>query len=85
MTTSLDVSTMRRDFADAMNRVAYKGERIIIARRGKQVAAMVPIEDLGLLEAIEDRLDVHEALEALRDAKQKGTKPAAEFWEELGL
>ena len=85
MTTSLDVSTMRRDFADAMNRVAYKGERIIIARRGKQVAAMVPIEDLGLLEAIEDRLDVHEALEALRDAKQKGTKLAAEFWEELGL
>ena len=83
--TTLDASTLRRNLPDAMNRVLYGGERILVARHGKNVAAMVSVEDLELLRAIEDRLDVHEALKALREAEQKGTKPAGEFWDELGL
>ena len=57
--------------SDAMNRVAYGGERMIVERRGRKIAALVPIEDLELLEAIEDRIDLEEARRLLADPKQK--------------
>jgi prevent-host-death family protein len=46
----------RKDFSDALNRVAYKGERIEIRRRGKTVAAIVPFDDLKLIEELEDKI-----------------------------
>ena len=36
-------------------------------RRKKPVAAVVPIEDLQLLERIEDRLDLEDALKAMKE------------------
>ena len=39
-------------------RVAYKGERIVLERHGKDVAALVSVEDLELLEELEDRTDL---------------------------
>jgi prevent-host-death family protein len=59
-------SNVRKDFAEALNRVAFGGERIILHRRGKDVAVLVPMGDLELLEEIEDILDSREA--ALRIA-----------------
>ena len=59
-------SNVRKDFAEAPNRVAFGGERIILHRRGKDVAVLVPMGDLELLEEIEDILDSREA--ALRIA-----------------
>jgi prevent-host-death family protein len=46
----------RKDFSDALNRVAYKGERIEIRRRGKAIAAIVPFDDLKLIEELEDKI-----------------------------
>ncbi len=66
---------VREDFAETVNRVAYGGERIVLHRRGKDLAAMIPIEDLALLEELEDRLDVEEAEKILAQAKAKGEKP----------
>ena len=54
-------SKVRQDFSDTLNRVAYRRERMILHRRGKDVAAVVPIEDLRLLEALEDRMDLEDA------------------------
>ena len=52
----------REHFADTLNRVSYRGERIVVYRRGgKDVAAVVPMDDLALLQKLEDRLD-HEAI-----------------------
>ncbi len=51
--------------ADALNRVAYSGERIILERRGKAVAALVSMDDLKFLEEIEDRADLKAARKAL--------------------
>jgi hypothetical protein len=39
--------------ADTVNRVAYSKERIILQRRGKGLAAVVPMEDLEILENLE--------------------------------
>ncbi len=66
---------VREDFAETVNRVAYGGERIVLHRRGKDLAAMIPVEDLALLEELEDRLDVEEAEKILAQAKAKGEKP----------
>jgi len=57
----------RENFSDLVNRSAYGKERIVLTRRGKSVAAVVPIEDLELLEEIEDRLDVEAARKALAE------------------
>jgi prevent-host-death family protein len=51
----------RKDLADVLNRAAYGKERVVLTRRGKDVAAIVPIDDLMILEAIEDHMDVTES------------------------
>jgi prevent-host-death family protein len=50
----------RQDFAETVNRVAYGGERIVLHRRGRNLAALIPLEDLALLEELEDRQDAEE-------------------------
>lgn len=68
-----------------MNRVRYKGERVVLHRRGKDVAALVPVEDLRLLEELEDRIDLEAAREALKEAEKMGTVPWEEVKKKLGL
>ncbi len=80
--THLTISDARQRLADTVNRVAYTRERIILQKRGKSVAALVPIEDLELLEQIEDRLDLEAAREAL---KEPGELPYEEVRRRLGL
>jgi prevent-host-death family protein len=48
---------------DAINRVAYGGQRVVLERRGKPVAAVVSLDDLALVEALEET--------GLRDAAEK--------------
>ena len=80
--TRLATSSLREKLADALNRVAYSGERIVLERRGKDVAALVSLEDLAVLEELEDRIDLEEAREAL---KESGTVPWEEVRTRLGL
>lgn len=69
---TLSVLQARSRLADALNRVAYGGERIVLERRGKGVAALVSLEDLAALEALENEADLKAARKAL---KQKGSIP----------
>lgn len=64
------ISEAREEFSTTVNRVAYGGERVILTRHGKRVAAVVPIEDLELLESLEDALDVEEARRRLADGSE---------------
>ncbi len=80
--TRLAASKIREQFADTLNRVAYGKERIVLRRRGKDLAAVVPIEDLVFLEKLEDRLDLEAARKAL---KEKGRIPYEKIRHELGL
>lgn len=71
--------------AELCNRVAYGGERLVITRRGKSRAALVSVEDLKLLQALEDAVDLAAARKALREAKAGEIKPLEEVLRELGL
>ena len=64
-------TALRNHVADTLNRVAYRGERIELERHGKAVAALVSIEDLELLEALEDRIDLAAARRALKEPGQR--------------
>src|SRR5260370_32981234 len=59
--SKMAVIDARKDRADILNRAAYGKERVVLTRRGKDVAAIVPIDDLNMLEAIEDHMDVKES------------------------
>lgn len=61
------ISEARESFSTTVNRVAFGGERVVLTRHGRRVAAVVPIEDLELLEALEDARDRDEVRAALSD------------------
>jgi len=42
----IPVSEFRRRLSDVINYVAYAGERIILDRRGKKIAAVIPFGEL---------------------------------------
>jgi prevent-host-death family protein len=88
--TRLNVSKAREEFPEVVNRAAYGKERTIVSRRGKDLAAVIPIDDLRLLERLTreemDRLDLEEdARAALAEAEEKGTVPLKEARKRLGL
>ena len=82
---SMNTTEARENLAEVLNRVAYAKDRVRITRRGKDVAAVVPIEDLELIERLEDEIDIREAEEALKEAREKGTIPLEVLRRELGL
>jgi prevent-host-death family protein len=80
----LDLTQARARFAESVNRVTYRGERILIRRHGRLVAALVPVEDLALIRELEDRMDLEDARKALMEAKGK-LIPWEAVKRELGL
>lgn len=85
--THLDASQACREFSDTLERVSLGKERIVLQDHGQDVAVLVPIEDLSLLERLEDIADVRAAEAAEAEAAARGETPVP--WEEarqqLGL
>ena len=81
----LSVTDFRKDVSEALNRVAYKGERIALQRRGKDVAVVVPLEDIELLRRLEDEADLQMARKAKREAAKRGTIPLVTVKRRLGI
>ncbi len=54
--THVSIGRIKRDISDLVNRVAYRGERIVLTSRGKPKAALVSIEDYRRLEQENQRL-----------------------------
>jgi prevent-host-death family protein len=81
---ALDLTQARARFAECVNRVTYRGERILIQKHGRPVAALVPVEDLALIRELEDRIDLEDARKALAEAKGK-LVPWETVKRELGL
>lgn len=75
----------RAQFSEIINRAAFGKERVTLTRRGKEIVAVVPIEDVQLLEALEDKIDLEEARAALAEAKKKGTISWEKIKKELGF
>ena len=64
-----DVSTAeaRKNLADLLNKVAYAKEHVVVKRRGQAIAAIVPMEDLGLIERFRRLLEHDEVVQALEE------------------
>lgn len=72
----LNVTEFVRNFAEYINRVAYRGERYLLIRGGREVAAVHPVPEgralaelPGLLAAL-PRLSAEEAEELGRDLER---------------
>jgi prevent-host-death family protein len=50
MTREISVTQARAELADLVSRVGYSGERILLTRHGRPLAALVPVADLESLE-----------------------------------
>lgn len=83
MTIKVSIADARKNLADIVNKVAYGKESVVLTRRGQDVAALVSIEELELLQQIEDHIDIEDAKQALTDPGDN--IPAKEFWKQLGL
>jgi len=83
MATNVSTSKARVDFAEMINQVAYGGERIVLDRHGKPIAAIIPIDDLTFLEEIENRMDIDAAKRALAESDER--IPYERIRQELGL
>lgn len=73
---------IRDDLANVVNRVVYGSERIILERRGKDVAAIVSMDDLAVLDELENKIDLDAARKALRE---HGSIPWEKVKTDLGL
>ena len=83
MATTISTAEARKNFADVVNKVAYGKEPIVLTRRGQEVAALVSIDELELLQQIEDRIDIEDAKKAL--AEPGDNISSEEVWKQLGL
>jgi prevent-host-death family protein len=81
----VEATVARNGFSDLINKVRYGSDRVLIERRGKEVAALIPIEDLRLLEMLEDTIDIETARKALANPKNKIRVPLHEVKKRLRL
>jgi prevent-host-death family protein len=79
------ITDARDDLAEVVNRVTYRGERVVLTRRGKHVVAVVPIADLELLERLEDAADLEEVRSALSDPENATPIPREKLKADLDL
>jgi prevent-host-death family protein len=73
--TKVSTAEARKRFSDVINRASYGKERVALTRNGHTLAVLIPVEDLEMLEALEDRVDAEEASKVLAEMKAKGEKP----------
>ncbi|MBA4370584.1 MAG: type II toxin-antitoxin system Phd/YefM family antitoxin [Coriobacteriaceae bacterium] len=88
MMTRVSVAEARKDLADIINRAAYAHERTLITRHDADVAAVISIDELRLLDALierwEDEEDIADAHEALLEAREDNI-PWESIKREFGL
>lgn len=61
----------RKSFSELINESGFGGKRIVVTRKGKAVAAVVPINDLDAIQALEDHKDITEAKRILSDTESE--------------
>lgn len=83
--SNMSAADARDHFSEVLNRASYGKERIVLTRRGKDVVAVVPMEDLELLEELENRIDLEDARVSLKESRAEGTVAWDKLKSELGL
>lgn len=85
MSTRKAFSKARSELTEIVNHVAFGHDRYILTRNGKELAAIISIEDLKILEEREDKLDIETARRVDKDIKKHGTVKWKDAKKELGL
>jgi len=81
--TRLSAGKARESFADVLNRVANRRERIILNTRGKDIAVLISIEDMRLFEKLIENIEDHLDIKAAKQAWiEQGDEPPAS-WKEV--
>ncbi len=74
---AVSATQARDEFSEIINEVAYGNVTVLVHRRGKPVAAVIPVDDPAFLEEIEDMIDARLVKKAHED--NEPTIP----WEEV--
>jgi PHD/YefM family antitoxin component YafN of YafNO toxin-antitoxin module len=78
----LSAKTIPVNLRDAIDRVVSEGERVVLTRKRKGVAALVSMDDLAALQRLEDEAD----LKAVHRArKEKGGITLDQYRKKHGL
>ena len=85
--TRLSEKKAKGDFASVLERVASNGERIVLHRHGKNLAAIIPIKEQKLLERLIKKAEDRADLEEIRKSKSEPGEdiPYEKVRRELGL
>lgn len=83
--TAVTVADARNNWADLVSRVAYGKEQVVITRHGKELVALVPIEDLHLANRLRRFVVRKDVARALDDLDAGKTAAWSKLRAELGL
>jgi len=67
----LSTVDVRDSFAAVLDRAALGRERVVVTRHGEPLAAIVPLEDLELLEELERRVERRQASATARPLRRE--------------
>lgn len=82
---SVTTTEARRKFSDIVNLVGFQKEHQVVTRNGKDIVAIIPIEELRWIEEMEDRQDLEDAKLAINNIKKEGTINWIDIKKELNL
>jgi prevent-host-death family protein len=81
----MSAAEARGRFAEVINRVAFGKDRVLLTRRNRPLAAVVPLEDVELLEELEERADLQASRRAREEVRRRGTIPWKQLKKQLDL
>ncbi len=81
--TTVSFTDARADLSNLITRVITEHDRIVIERHGHEKVALVPLEDMEMLERLEDEADITAAEAALAESDE--FIPWEEVKKDLGL
>lgn len=70
----ISTAETRKHMAELLNRAAYGGERFVVTRHGKELAAIVPLSDVTLLDRLRSLLDRKDFEAAVEEVRSAGTR-----------
>lgn len=82
---AITTADARKNMSELLNRAAYGGERFVVTRHGKDLVAIVPVQDATLLERLRSLLEQRDYEAALEAVAETGTLPWDEVRRDLDL
>jgi prevent-host-death family protein len=82
---NITTAEARKNLSELLNRAAYGGERFVVTRHGKELVAIVPLEEASLLDRLRILLEARNFEAALKEIAEAGTVPWDEVRRDLGL